>query len=484
MKTESISRKVLACAMLGVACMALRPAAGHVLTRPIEYSLSSEHVIVAGTMVEVTRDKKVERKLGSDSYTDYYRLGYVQVDEVLKNDLAHFTIQPGDRVEIELGATLKRARKLYRQRLKDRRFIMSETSLPSRSIEKGDPGIWRLRLSSSGQRPVFALSSRMKMERLGQVKAILSQIERDYQAALKDEIPRYAEMRRKFLASPAVTQAMANAVMGTPIPPEVDLSDVYVVNHGPMQTLFVANTGEILGGVPYFATARVFTEGYLPIATVLDRGYGHYNFLGRNGKLLCDKFYAHAEPFSQGLALVGFDNRYGYVDTTGKERMVCTHSYAQANTMLDNIRGRPSQSDGLTKIATSDKGRGVVLYGFADEQGATVIPPTFLGAMDFSEAMAAVQATVWAERSDYHGNPAVVLSEKAPRHLLTARWGFVNPEGDLVVPPLFDGVGPFQNGLANVRIDLRARDPRQDRVFEGLIDKTGNLVFVKCNPAL
>ena len=288
MKTESVSRKMLACVMLVVACTVVRPAAGIILARPIEYGLSSEHVIVAGTIAEVTRDRKVKRKSGSGSYTDYYRLGYVKVDEVLKNDLAHFTVKPGDRVEIEIGPTLRRARKLYRQRLKDRRFIMSETSLPSCAIAKGDRGIWRLRLPAPERLPTFSLSARMEMEVLRKVKAILSQIEHDYRAALKDEIPRCAETRKRFLASPAFTQAMADAIMGQLIPREVDLSDVYVVNYGPMQALFVANTGEVLGGVPFFAAAQVFTEGYLPVATVLDRGYGKYNFLDRNGKFLCD----------------------------------------------------------------------------------------------------------------------------------------------------------------------------------------------------
>ena len=200
--------------------------------------------------------------------------------------------------------------------------------------------------------------------------------------------------------------------------------------------------------------------------------------------LLCDKFYAHAEPFSQGLALVGLGSRYGYIDTTGKERVACTYAYYQANAMLDDARTEVSQSVGLTKVETSDRERKVDLYGFADGQGTTVIPPTFLHAMDFSEGMAAVETTAWAERSGVYGNPAIELSENALRHVRIARWGFINTKGEMVVPPLFDSVGSYQNGLARVRIYLRAKEPGQNRVFEGLIDKTGHLVFVKSNPAL
>ena len=65
-----------------------------------------------------------------------------------------------------------------------------------------------------------------------------------------------------------------------------------------------------------------------------------------------------------------------------------------------------------------------------------------------------------------------------------ARRGFINEEGQVVIPPLFDSVGPYQNGLANVRIYVRPKNPNEGRVFEGLIDKAGNLVFVKSNPSL
>jgi len=54
----------------------------------------------------------------------------------------------------------------------------------------------------------------------------------------------------------------------------------------------------------------------------------------------------------------------------------------------------------------------------------------------------------------------------------------------MVVPPLFESAGSYHNGLANVRIYLRPKTAGQNRVFEGLIDKTGNLVFVVFNPLL
>jgi hypothetical protein len=505
MSTRNAPLALLACGALAILCATVRPAAGMIIARPIEYSLAHAHVIVAGKIVEVTADIKVKRGSGSNSFVDYYRLGYVRVDEVLKNDLAHFTLAPGDRIEIELGPTAERAKALARERAKNRRFSTIEGG-PYHPIEKGDGGIWLLYLSSPGQRRTFALSSLLKVELLGKTRDKLDRLERTYRDALEHEIPRHAEQRQKFLSTPALTQAMADAAMGKAIAPEIDLSNVCVVNYGNMQALFVAGDGRTVGGVPYHASYPVFREGYLPVSTALDHGYSKYNYVDRSGKLLCSKFYSCAESFSEGRALVWEDNRLaGYVDVTGKEIIPCRYRTAEpfshgrarvskdghetvfidkTGTTVGKETGERSRPEGLVTIDVRDEEQEVRLYGFADQQGNTVIPPKFLGAMDFSDGMAEIETTVWVERTTgYYGNPEIELSEKAPQHMLAARRGFINEKGEIAVDPLFDSTGPFLNGLATVRIYLRAKDPGQAGVFEGLIDKAGNLVLVKSNPS-
>jgi len=497
---------MLVCVSLAVLCMIVRPAAGITKARPIEYSLSHTHVIVVGKVVEVTPDKKVKRGSGSNSFIDYYRLGYVQVDEVLKNDLGGFAVEPGDRVEIELGPTAERAEALAKERAKDRRFITSELGPYHHAIERGDGGIWLLYLLSPGQRRTFTLSSLLQMEMLGKTRDRLDRLEHAYRDALKNEIPRYAEQREKFLSTPALTQETANAAMGKGIASEIDLSDVCVVNYGNMQALFVAGDGRIAGGVPYHASYPVFREGYLPVATVLDHGYSKHNYVDRSGKLLCSKFYSYTESFSDGRALVCEDNHLaGYIDVNGTEIIPCIYRTAEPfshgrarmskagretvfidkmGTIVGKDAGERSRPEGLVTIDVRDEEQEVRLYGFADKQGNTVIPPKFLCAMDFSDGMAEVETTVWVERTTgFYGNPAIALSEKAPQHMLAARRGFINEKGEIAVDPLFDNAGPFLNGLATVTIYLRAKNPGQTGVFEGLIDKTGKLVLVKSNPS-
>lgn len=504
MSTRNTTMTLLACGALAVLCATVRPAEGITIARPLEYSLAHAHVIVAGRIIEVTPDRKVKRGSGSNSFIDYYRLGYVQVDEVLKNDLAHFTVVPGDRVEIELGPTAERATALAKERAKDRRFITSEAG-PYHSTEKGDGGIWLLYLPSPKQPPTFTVSGLRTIETLGAIRDKLDRLDRDYRDALKNEIPRQTEQRKKFLSTPALTQAMADAAMGKAIAPEIDLSDVRVVNYGNMQALFVAGDGRIVGGVPYHALTPTFSEGYLPVATTLERGYGRHNYMDRNGKLLCKKFYPFAEPFSEGRAMVcDSDHRAGYVDLDGREIIPCMYKMAEPfshgkasvskdgretvfidkmGTVVGKDTGERRRPDGLVTVSIHDTDQEVRLWGFADKRGNTVIAPKFLHAMDFSCGMAEVETTVWVERTTgFYGNPWIELSATAPQHMLAARRGFIDEKGEIAIDPLFDSAGPFQNGLANVWIYLPSKIPGSTGVFEGLIDKTGKLVLVKSNP--
>jgi len=124
MEIQSTSPKTLIGISLALICIAVHPTAGSIIARPIEYSLTMPHVIVTGQIVDTTRDKKVKiEPPHGKPYTNYYRLGTIKVDEVLKNDLVHFTTHPGDRVLITLGPTAKGYRQLQRKRRGDRRFI-------------------------------------------------------------------------------------------------------------------------------------------------------------------------------------------------------------------------------------------------------------------------------------------------------------------------------------------------------------------------
>lgn len=335
------------------------PVSGKIFVPPLEDRIMLSPIIVSGKIVEITDDIKEKRKSGNISYTDYYRTAYIQIDEVLKNDLADLNISTGDRLAIRIGPTEKRAKKMMKERQKDKRFIAVESYIWT--LNKGDGGVWILHgydtyLSTAFPGPANLLG----LDQLQHVKDTINRLEVRYQQALENEIPLYEAKRKEMLS--------------IPVTPESE----------------------------------------------------------RKSKM--------------------------------------EHSFL-----------RPEPTDKvLKKVSISDPERDARYYGFTDEQGRMVITPDFTAAYDFSEGLAAIETSVWIERSMY-ADPAIKLSEKAPQHILAKRWGYINMQGQMVIPPLFDSAQPFQNGLARVSIYLHGAYRTN---FDALIDTTGKVVLVTSNPTV
>lgn len=72
--------------------------------------------------------------------------------------------------------------------------------------------------------------------------------------------------------------------------------------------------------------------------------------------------------------------------------------------------------------------RSGTLFGFADERGNEVITPIYAQALGFSQNLAAVKNA-------------------------EGKWGYIDSEGQLVIPYMFDEANSFSNGLALVKAD-------------------------------
>ncbi len=80
---------------------------------------------------------------------------------------------------------------------------------------------------------------------------------------------------------------------------------------------------------------------------------------------------------------------------------------------------------------TSDLCEG--LYGYADIQGRMVIKSLFHAAREFSEGLAAVR--YWDQKRECN------------------RWGFIDPEGNWVIPSRFKRASSFVSGQAWAGLD-------------------------------
>lgn len=151
-----------------------------------------------------------------------------------------------------------------------------------------------------------------------------------------------------------------------------------------------------------------------------------------NGNQLFSVPYDSIGRYYEGLAEVrektedGY--RYGYIDTEGNLRIPMEYSYAG------------NFSEGVAPVSISESGMGQ--YGFIDTKRNMVIEPKYRSAYPFREGLAHVQA---------------ISGE-----------GFINHQGEEVVPPQYGFVSNFQNGTAFAV----TKDQKQILV----IDKTGKEV--------
>lgn len=147
--------------------------------------------------------------------------------------------------------------------------------------------------------------------------------------------------------------------------------------------------------------------------------------------------------------LNGEEELYGYVDRKGT--VVITPQFEYASKFYDGL-------------ATVRKGR---KWFFIDEMGKEVVTmdSTIIGIIEvgnFNEGLCPIRKTT-------------VLNKKPTR-----KYGYLNLEGQLAIPPVFDGAGMFQDDLAIVdSLNLADYRPGQEGGIPrdlALIDRAGNLI--------
>lgn len=191
-----------------------------------------------------------------------------------------------------------------------------------------------------------------------------------------------------------------------------------------------------------------FSDGLA--AVELDNKYG---FIDKTGKEVVPPKYDSASDFSEGLAAVKLGDKYGYVDKTGKEVIPCQYGSAK-----DFENGRAVVTASTGQIAN---GHTVYAEGVIDKSGNVVVP--------FGE----YQPSANSDKEKYHDGLKAVQAKDN-------KWGFVDQAGNQIIPAKYDkttyynGFGDvsytpsFSNGLAAVYLSGKGY---------GYIDLHGNEVM-------
>jgi len=188
-----------------------------------------------------------------------------------------------------------------------------------------------------------------------------------------------------------------------------------------------------------------------------------WGFSDANKNLLIQAWYDDARPFSEGLAMVKLNGKYGYIDKSGKELIPFKYDLAHYLDLGHNF------SEGLAAVILNGK------YGYIDKSGKEVIPFKYDLGHDFSEGLAEVVLNDKCGYIDKSGKEVSPLkyyvvynfSEGLAAVILNDKWGYINKSGKEVIPLMYDHGRDFSEGLAAVRLNGKY----------GYIDKSGKEVI-------
>ncbi|NLM08803.1 MAG: WG repeat-containing protein [Clostridiales Family XIII bacterium] len=196
---------------------------------------------------------------------------------------------------------------------------------------------------------------------------------------------------------------------------------------------------------------------------------GYLAYYDKNGEIAVQTSYTRGRNFSEGLAAVERNRKFGFIDANG--HTVIQPVYDEAHDF----------SDGLAVVRSQSLGSN--LYGYINKKGVLVIKPQFLFASQFSERLAAVKTDSGFGYIDKSGKMIVALRYQFGKQFsegLAAvqisqgkeeKWGFIDRQGNIVIAPEYQSVGEFKNGRCRVRtVDGST----------GFIDRTGR--FTPCAP--
>lgn len=174
-----------------------------------------------------------------------------------------------------------------------------------------------------------------------------------------------------------------------------------------------------------------FSEGLAPI--MLD---GKWGYINRMGKIVIKPKYILALPFSEGLACIKSNQtaKCDYIDKNDKVVLSSVSEYFDLDVQ--------SYHDGLVGFRSGNK------FGFKDKHGKIVISPQYASVGKFSTGLAMVE-------NEEH------------------KFGFINLLGEYIIPAIFKKASSFSEGVAYVTYDNNS---------QAYIDVTGKkFLTVKSN---
>lgn len=169
---------------------------------------------------------------------------------------------------------------------------------------------------------------------------------------------------------------------------------------------------------------------------------GKSGFINNKGQVVIDLVFDGVSSFSEGLARIFVGGKVGYIDTKGNIKI---------QPQFETASGF---SEGLAYATEGDK------YGYIDMTGDFVIEPKFYSCHDFENGYALVMQEVTSTGCfiDRFGtiklNGKNFLISKYSDGLINCSdngdWGFIDINGNFIIPPTYKYTREFSEGKAAV----------------------------------
>lgn len=237
---------------------------------------------------------------------------------------------------------------------------------------------------------------------------------------------------------------------------------------------YIDRTGKIIIE-PQFEHARRFSNGLAHVSVILSKKPFDWRsgFIDKKGNFAINPKFAYSEDFKEGFAIIAEDNKAN--ETTSAYFNKKAFIDSKGNLVTPFFENAEDFSEGVAAVKIENR------WGFIDKTGNIVIAPQFDFILrEFSEGIAFVNCdNDKVGAIDKTGrmitecifDEAWGFSEGLSAVQLDGKFGFINTRGNFVIKPQFDYVQPFYNGLAEVKIK------KDGWIFAGFIDHKGKFVF-------
>lgn len=119
-------------------------------------------------------------------------------------------------------------------------------------------------------------------------------------------------------------------------------------------------------------------------------------------------------------------------------------------------------------------------WGFMNRHGKVTIQPQYDGCGDFCEGLAVVVIGSTHESTEAAAKSGFENIDAADQVRVGGKSGFIDPQGKMVIPPIYDWADRFRGGLATVNLGASRQSPYTEVALGGLwgaIDKQGKVVI-------